>query len=131
MSISQENLRLIGPGEPATDAVEELSWTVNVDDTTEIGEVIDLMALAPFIRGDQPYARFTRLERVKQDAPLRPAVAKVLRSAGGDGGGSLLAAGPGWTLRATRWQGGSATVEVTAVTEELAKSVLAESVKDA
>jgi hypothetical protein len=131
MSMSQENLRLIGPGEPATDAVEELSWTVNVDDTTDIGEVVDMMALAPFVRGDQPHARFARLERVKKDALLRPDAAKVLRSTGGDGGGSLLAAGPGWTLRATRWQGGSAVVEVTATTEELAKSVLAESVRDA
>jgi len=129
--MSQENLRLIGPGESPAESVEELSWTVHINDATEIGEVIDMMALAPFVRGDQPYARTTRLERVKKDAPLRPAAAKVLRSVGEDGGGALLAIGPGWTLRATRWQGGSAAVEVTAVSEELAGSVLAEAVKDA
>ena len=41
-----------------------------------------------------------------------------------DGHEARLAAGDGWTLRAVLWRGGDAEVTVTAVTEELARSVL-------
>lgn len=131
MSTPQEPLRLIGPREPAADPVPELSWVMNFDDADSTQDVIDALALSPFVRGEQPCARSVRLERVKADAPLRPHGSKVLRTVDTDGVGSLLAAGDGWTLRAIRWQGGAAQLEVTATTDDLAREVLAESVQDA
>ncbi|GAA2737565.1 hypothetical protein GCM10010439_68200 [Actinocorallia aurantiaca] len=104
---------------------------MNVDDADSPRDVIDALALQRFIRGEHPYARSTRVERVRADAPLRPADSTVLRSAEEDGGGSVLAAGEGYSLRAVRWPGGSAQVEVTAVSRELAASVLEEAVRDA
>ena len=132
MTGSQENIRLIGPGQPAAETVDGLSWVMALDDQDSTRDVIDALALAPFARGEQPHARSVRLERVRPDAPLRPATARLVRSAGDDdGSGTVLAIGSGWTLRAVRWQGGSAQVEVTAVSEQLARTVLAESVRDA
>ncbi len=103
---------------------------MNVDDADSPRDVIDALALQRFVRGEHPHSKSTRLERVRADAPLRPADSTVLRSAEEDGGGSVLAAGEGYALRAVRWPGGSAQVEVTAVSRELAASVLEESVRD-
>src|SRR5690242_11509192 len=101
MSASQENIRLIGPGQPAAETVDGLSWVMALDDQDSTRDVIDALALAPFARGEQPYARSIRLERVKPDAPLRPAAGRLVRSAGDDdGSGTVLAVGTGWTLRA-------------------------------
>ena len=131
MSTPQEPLRLIGPRERAADPAEALSWVLTFDDADSTQDVIDALALSAFVRGEQPCARSVRLERVKADAPLRPAGSRVLRTVDADGVGSLLAAGDGWTLRAIRWQGGSAQLEVTAISDQLAKEILAESVVDA
>ncbi|MFI9506600.1 DUF5925 domain-containing protein [Nocardia sp. NPDC052566] len=123
---------MIGPGEPSDDLAERLPWGVTIDSSYSTRDALDALALAPFLRGDQPYARKANLERVDPNAPLRPAQAQVLRSVlDDDDSGQLLAVGPGWTLRAIRWTGGSAMVEVTAVSDELARSVLAESIRDA
>ncbi|MCW2902149.1 MAG: ATPase central domain protein [Streptosporangiaceae bacterium] len=105
---------------------------MNYDTNDTTRDVIDALALEPFITGAQPYARSARLERVRSDAPLRPAHGQVLRTMSEhDGRRSMLAGGDGWTLRAVRWHGGTAQVEVTAVSEELAKSVLEEATRDA
>jgi hypothetical protein len=131
MSPSQEPLRLVGPEEPATDPVTGLPWVMTLDDADSTRDVIDALALSPFVRGDQPCARSVRLEHVKPEAPLRPDDARVLRTVEDEGTGALLAVGEGWTLRAVRWQGGSAHLEVTATSDDLAREVLARSVKDA
>ena len=44
---------------------------------------------------------------------------------------ACLAAGDGWMIRVVRWHGGGAEVSVTAVDEDLARSVLAQATKDA
>jgi hypothetical protein len=130
MSLPHEVLHVV-PVE-RSDPAEAPPPVMNYDSNDTTRDVIDALALEPFISGAQPCARSTRLERVRADAPLRPAHGRVLRTMSEhDGRRSLLAGGDGWTLRAIRWNGGTAQVEVTAVSDELAKSVLEESTKGA
>ncbi|WP_312038720.1 DUF5925 domain-containing protein [Nocardia gamkensis] len=131
MSARHEPLRLIGPGEPSADPAERLPWTVVVDSTYSIRDAIDALALGPFLRGDQPCARTAHLERVRPEAPLRPGRGRVVRTARDNDSGATLVVGPGWSLRSVRWSGGSAMVEVTAVSETLADELLAEAIRDA
>ncbi|MFG1793901.1 DUF5925 domain-containing protein [Nocardia sp. NPDC049149] len=131
MSARNESLRLIDPREPSADVAERLPWGVTVDSNYSTRDVVDVLALTPFLRGDQPCARSAHLERIKPDAPLRPAHGRVVRSTQDEDSGIALVAGVGWSSRVVRWSGGSATVEVTAATDELAASVLAESIRDA
>ncbi len=103
-----------------------------LDDGDSPIDVIDALALSPFALGNQPWARSADLERVRPDAPLMPAKARLTRSAKEeDGRESRLACGDGWTLRVVRYRNRSATLTVTAVSDELARSVLEEAVKDA
>ncbi|NUS45376.1 MAG: AAA family ATPase [Mycobacteriaceae bacterium] len=132
MSSGNDVLRLVGGGRAAVDPVVELPWVLTLDDADTTRDVIDALALNPYLRGEQPYARTARLERVKAEAPLRPADSTLLRSTVDESGVSaLLAVGADWTLRAIRWRGGSAMLEVAATTEELARAVLAAASKDA
>ncbi len=62
---------------------------------------------------------------------MTPAGSQVLRTASEHGREAVLVAGDGWTLRAVRWQAGSAEVTVTAVADELAESVISGIVADA
>jgi hypothetical protein len=104
-------------------------YQIDASDTS--GDVIDVLALEAFAAGRQPYARSRRLERVRPDALLRPAAARVLRASHEENRETLLACGEGWTLRAVRWRGATGMVEVTAVSAELAAAVLEEAVRDA
>lgn len=105
-------------------------YSFMLDDSDSPVDVIDALALAEFTEGAQPFARTARLERVRSDALLLPPGATVRRAAKDDGTSAHLAGGDGWTLRAIRWRGGSAVVTVTAVSAELARTVLAEAIKD-
>jgi hypothetical protein len=119
---------LVDPSEPAGGVPPGMHYESN--DTAR--DVIDALALEPFITGAQPCARSARLDRVRSDAPLRPAHGRVLRTMNEhDGRRALLVGGEGWTLRAVRWHGGAAHVAVTAVSDELAQSVLREATHDA
>ncbi|WP_280407915.1 DUF5925 domain-containing protein [Nocardia brasiliensis] len=131
VSARNEPLRLIDPSEPSADLAERLPWTVAVDSAYSTRDAIDALAVSPFLRGDQPCARTAHLERIKPDALLRPEHGRVVRSTQDDDSGAALVVGAGWSLRAVRWSGGSAMVEVTAVTDELATTVLAEAIRDA
>lgn len=122
---------MVEPSEKFRDPADVLPPDLVIDSGDSPDDVIDALALAPFATGRQPWARAAHIERVKADAPLRPAGSRLLRSWVGEATSQLLAGGDGWTLRAVRWRGGSARVEVTAVDDELAKAVLAESVRDA
>lgn len=122
--MSEPVVPIIG-GEPEA----PVDYRLEVADTPD--GVIQLLALQPFTTGRQPYARIKRLDRVRPDAPLRPPGARVLRAVREDDQDAFLACGDGWTLRAVRWRGGSGTVEVTAVTDELAAAILEQSVRDA
>ncbi|WP_083998672.1 DUF5925 domain-containing protein [Actinomadura kijaniata] len=102
----------------------------NLDENSTPGEVLEVLALRPFASGEQPWARSTRLEHVKPDAPLRPPGARLVRSARERGQETVLATGDGWTLLVNRWKGG-AYVAVTATAEDLAEEIFEESVRDA
>ncbi|GAA1539919.1 hypothetical protein GCM10009678_22840 [Actinomadura kijaniata] len=103
----------------------------NLDENSTPGEVLEVLALRPFASGEQPWARSTRLEHVKPDAPLRPPGARLVRSARERGQETVLATGDGWTLLVNRWKGGGAYVAVTATAEDLAEEIFEESVRDA
>lgn len=105
---------------------------LSVDDEDSAIDVIDALALSPFINGTQPWARLARLERVRPDAPLHPERGRVIRHAHEDDGtDSRLVGGDGWTMRVVRYRNRDALVSVTAISEELAQSVLKESTEGA
>jgi hypothetical protein len=108
-----------------------LQLVLQFDDTDTPSDVVDALVLSAFVTGAQPWARSTRLDRIRDDATLLPPGARLLRSAARDHSLVLLACGDGWTLRAMTWNEGGAEVTVTAVSETLAESVLAEAIKDA
>jgi Domain of unknown function (DUF5925)/ATPase family associated with various cellular activities (AAA) len=119
------------PVVPIIGAEPEAPVEYRLDTTDTLSGVIDVLALQPFTTGRQPYARIKRLDRVRADAPLRPPGARVLRAVREENRDALLACGDGWTLRAVRWRGGSAVVEVTAVSDALAAAIVEQSVRDA
>src|SRR5690606_10651656 len=103
-----------------------------LDDTDSHVDVIDALALSPFATGLQPWSREAGLERVRADAPLRPAEGRVVRTAVvEDGMEARLVCGEGWTLRVVRHRNRTATLSVSAISEELARTVLKESVDGA
>ncbi|WP_308169532.1 DUF5925 domain-containing protein [Acrocarpospora catenulata] len=111
---------------------EPLPMKVWIDDSDSPADVIDAMALSPFATGTQPWARTVSLDRVRADAPLAVSRGRLLRAADAvDGPSSRLYAGDGWTLRVQRYSNQAATVGVTAVSEELAKAIMDEVLKDA
>lgn len=98
-----------------------------LDDGDSAIDVIDALALSPFATGTQPWARQAHLERVRPDAALQPAHGELTHIAKvEDGTESRLLRGEGWTLRVVRHRNRTATVSVTATSEDLAKSVLRE-----
>src|SRR5690606_28640859 len=89
-------------------------------------DVLDLLVLDAFVHGREPYAHSTTLENVRPDAPLAPPQARLVREAVDDSARTRLLTGEGWTLRSTYWrERRRADVQVTAVTSQLAASVLA------
>lgn len=137
MTMSQERaqdvLHLVEPGENVTDPGpgSTLPVVFNLSDNNSPADVMDVLSLRPFASGEQPWSRSTRLEHVRPDAPLRPGGARLVRVAHEKGKESVLAEGDGWTLLTNRWKNGAAYLAVSAVTGELAETVLEESVKDA
>ena len=98
----------------------------SVDDGDRLVDVVDLLALDAFVTGREPYGRTKYLENVRADAPLTTEDARVVRDAVEEDGHGRLVVGEGWTLHVTRWkQSRRARVTVTAVSAELAESVLA------
>jgi hypothetical protein len=94
------------------------------DDTDSHADVLDSLILANFVNGTQTRARTKRLDRVRDDASLLPPGTVASHTVVGDGLDAKLATGDGWTLRSVRWRSGGAVVCVTAVSDELADSVL-------
>ncbi|MEV0588337.1 DUF5925 domain-containing protein [Nonomuraea sp. NPDC050310] len=118
------------PADPGV--VGDLPMMVTLDDSDSAVDLIDAMALSPFASGAQPCYRERDLERVRPDAPLRPAEGEVIRTATVEKGTvSRLLAGDGWTLRVILYSNRAATVSVTATTDELANAILRETVTDA
>lgn len=104
---------------------------VSLDDSDTPFDVVDALALEPFTSGEQPWAHSVQIDRLRPGATLVPADATVVRTVVEDSRDSRLAVGDGWTLRAVRWRGGGGEVTVTAVSEELARSVVVGVVKGA
>src|SRR5207247_1083604 len=104
---------------------------VALDDSDDPADAIDAMALGRFIAGAEPFACSQYLSRVRSEARLLPPGVEAAWSAKGDGRRAMLARGEGWTLRAVRWASATATVTVTAASDELARDVLARAVAGA
>jgi hypothetical protein len=109
------------------DKIARISLQTHDDPET----IIDILALEAFIAGEQPHARLAEIEQVKPDVSLLPAGPFELWTARQPHTRQHAARGDGWTLVAKWWRGGSANVRVTAVTPELAESVLEQATKGA
>jgi hypothetical protein len=105
------------------DPARLLPTSICFDDLDTPSDVIDALILSAFADGRQPYARSVRLEQVRPGASLTLAGAQTLRVAF-NGRQARLVAGDGWTARTVLWHNGTAEVTVTAVTDELAASVI-------
>lgn len=110
---------------------EVLPYRVTLDEDDSPADVIETLALAPFVSGRQPYAHGRVLNRVREDSPLAPSSGTMVRSAVIGGTRSHLYTGNGWTLNAVRWDNGNARVYVMAESDDLATRVLAEVVDGA
>jgi len=108
-----------------------LPLAIGVDDCDTPGDVLDALALAPFAAGTQPYSSTARLGEIRPGTSMLPPGATVLRSVVGPDREACLAAGDGWMIRVVRWHDGGATVSVTAVAEDVARTVLALATRDA
>ena len=96
-----------------------------VDDGDRLVDIVDLLALDAFVTGREPFGRTQYLENVRADAALTTDDARVVRDAVEEDGHGRLSVGEGWTLHVTRWkQSRRARVTVTAISAELAESVL-------
>lgn len=109
------------PSEPQ----RALPIRLNLDDSDSPSDVVDALFLGRFATGEQPHAHSTTLDRVRPDATLLPADARILRAAKDDDRSAVLAEGEGWTLLISRWNRG-ADVTVTAADAELAERILKE-----
>jgi hypothetical protein len=114
----------------ALSAVEGADAALNIETSDSPNTVVDLLFLAEFTRGAQPHAVQKHLSRPKPKAPLRPVDARLIRTAMSGHHRVWLYAGDGYTLRVSRWRGGTADLAVTAVTAELAKTVLKDATRD-
>lgn len=127
MSIPRQTVRAADDTVAAVtaDAAASVPFRVGLDDSDTPYDVVDAMILRPFASGEQPWSRTVRLDRVRDGATLLPDGARVVREAREKRRSARLAVGDGWTLRAVRWPTGSGEVTVTAVSEELARTVVA------
>ena len=99
-------------------------FVVAIDDTDNVDDLVDAMALRAFAAGAQPWARSKQLNRVVPEAGLLPPGGTIVRSATTPGRTTWLAAGAGWTLQVTRWRDGTVNLTVTAETDGIAQTVL-------
>ncbi|WP_084477689.1 DUF5925 domain-containing protein [Nocardia jejuensis] len=122
-STPQKRLELVGREEPSAPPAA-LSWVMNLDDSDSPRDIIDALALAPYFNGEQPHALASELDHVKPDAPLSTPDARVVRTSDDNGVRAILSEGEGWTLRVVRRTNGTAMLNVSATSEELAREVL-------
>lgn len=126
-----EPLRLIEFDSTATDPADAVPWSAILDSYSNPRDVLDMLLHTLFGRGVQPHYRKKQLDRVRPEALLRPAGSQISRSITESDSSAFLVLGDGWTLRADRWTDKSATVEVVAVSDEIAQRVLTEAVHEA
>src|ERR1700722_8263427 len=102
-----------------------LPFVVHVDDADEPSDILDALALEPFIAGRHPFAKTVRLSRVRSAATLIPPGASSTRSAVAAWRSVIVAHGADWTVKATRWQDHTAAITVTSSTQEQVEQILA------
>jgi hypothetical protein len=130
-SVDRHAGRAVEPVVPSP-AHGTLPLSASVDDGDRLVDVVDLLALDAFTTGREPFGRTKYLENVRADAPLTTEDARLVRDAVEEDSQGRLAVGEGWTLHVTRWrQSRRARVTVTAITAELAESVLEAATADA
>jgi hypothetical protein len=118
------------PNDPVTTrsvaavSVPGLPATLTFDENTSHAEALETLSLDAFIRREQPFAHSARLDAVRDDATLLPPGTGPTMSVVSNTGETHLALGDGWTVHASRWRSGGGFVMVTAISAELAKSVL-------
>lgn len=110
---------------------DRIPFVASLDDLDGPEDVIDVLALGPFVAGEQPAARSAWLQRIPREAALLPPGVTPIRVADAPGSRSVLAEGDGWTMRSVWWSDGSAKVLVVARDTELASHVLAQATADA
>jgi len=116
---------------PSQDPARLLPAAVGLNSADTPADVIDALILAAFTDGQQPFARTARLAEVRQGASLIPDGARLRRVATSGSHETTLATGEGWTIRSVQWRSGTAEVTVTAVSPELAESIVQRIVADA
>jgi hypothetical protein len=104
---------------------------LNFHDRNTPVDVIDALALEPFIGGRQPWSRSKHIRRLHPNATLLPPGVDPTHTAIISYRRSHLASGDGWTLRATAWGDDSAVVTVMAVNEQVGQEILTLATKDA
>jgi hypothetical protein len=104
---------------------------IHLDSHRMPADVIDALALMPFLDGTHPWSRSVHLQRVRADASLLPPGVEPECVAVEAWRRCVLARGDGWTVRARRWRDQTADVTVTAVDERVGQDVLAGATKDA
>ena len=90
----------------------------------EFEDVIELLALLPFARGEQPFGRYEALRNLPDDADVTPPGGTVSHQDVRYGRRKTLVGGEGWSLVVTRHEDGSGRVEASAVSDELAAEVM-------
>jgi hypothetical protein len=85
------------------ESTPSLPFVVALDDADEPGDVLDAVALEAFVVGRHSVARSTRMIRVGPDAALVPAGSLSVRRHDDPGRTVVVATGPRWTVKATRW----------------------------
>jgi hypothetical protein len=98
---------------------------VTLTDASTPADVIDALALGPFLAGDQPVAVSRTVEHVRDGASFAPPDAVDVRRATIGSRTVVLSRGPGWTLHASRWRGCSLVLSATATKQAVADRVLA------
>ena len=93
--------------------------------------LVDALAFAPFVTGEQPHARQVVLDRPRKDAVLHPAEGRCLRTARRPRSTAELWGGEGWLLLVDYNGDGSVSLWVCASTAALADTVISEAISDA
>lgn len=108
-----------------------LPFSVGIDDSDTPHDVIDAVIAERFAAGVFPAARIGRVERLNPAASLLPSGVTPIRTVASHYRRSLLAEGDGWILSATTWRSGTADLTVLADTDDVARAVLADAMRDA
>jgi hypothetical protein len=86
-------------------------------------DAMSVLALAPFVTGENPFVEEFEVTGVRRAADLVP-VGSVVRRVSGDHVERVVARGDGWSVYVRRWRNGQAEISVSATDPEtLAKAV--------